>query len=205
MCSQGPAKTNNQQYDVNEIVKVRCGTAHLPPRRGDKGTMCKSFIGGELYKMRADGEIIADVLDIVAPKPADVPREIVLEEVPSDLPIDQHQAAISTSRLDDLDRLYEDSDDDEPAASPVEGLEERLQLLEKVALSNFHEWDLCALAFDTAWDYIDLLMDEEWDDTTEEGREERAKKLRSLARECNDTETRALHDGPVFSEYQNVN
>ena len=204
------AKTNQQQYDVNSIIKERCGTAHLPPRRGDKGTMCKAFIGGELCKMRADGKILADVIDVVVPKLVQTPQAVTFQESASNLPIQPNpQPSASGEYLDELDDLYlnEDSDEDGPPDLTQDQVEEQLQSIlntaERVSLSNMPLWDMVANSFDLAWDFIDMLMDEEWDDSTEDLRKERAEKLRQLAKGCNEAEQRATLGGnPVFSEYQ---
>ena len=205
------AKTNELQYDVNQIIKTRVGSAHLPPRRGDKGTMCKAFIGGELYKMRGDGQILADIISLVAPKPKSVPQEVALEEVPCGAPTVAPPSApvVSSSRLDDLDQAYlDDSDDSDDEALVAEEMgavmDEIADLAERVAYSDLHPWDLISMAFDLAWDYIDALMDEDGDDSTQELRDQRASKLRQLAKECNRAENRALSEGPVFSEYQRI-
>ena len=143
-----------------------------------------------------------DCIDIVAPKPAGAPPEIVIEEVPAAI-APSTEPIITESQLDELDQLYMDSSDEEEDEPPPP-VEDVLDLAERVALSDFHPWDLIAMSFDQAWDYIDELMDEEWDDATEENKKGKANLLRKLALDANRSETRALQGGPVFSEYQHV-
>ena len=161
--------------------------------------------------MRADGGIIADVLDIVCPKPEGASQEIIFPEVdaesdpPESVP---NNPAMSSEMLDQYDRLYmEDSEEEEEEEghSVEADVEEALDLAERLAYSNMHPWDLCAMAFDLSWEYIDSLMDDEWEDATQEQRTKKANSLRKLAKDVNRAETRALHAGvPVFSEYQHI-
>ena len=58
-------------------------------------------------------------------------------------------------------------------------------------------------AFDLVFDYMDTLMLTDWDDSKQEEREAKACKLKDIATELNEAETRAL-TSPVFSEYQTV-
>ena len=191
--------TKEQQYDVNCILQEKLGESskvHLPPTRGDE-VYCCSWIGQDVCNLRATDTIV-HVIQYCFPNDweAEAPMEQARVEA-----VDE-AAPISHSNLDEFENMYSD-DEEESEVDIDEQLSQTVQMGEHLhAATELKRSQLVGDSFDTAFDFIDEVVDWDWEDTPS-GRAKQSSKLKHYGKAANQALKRALIT-PVESEYDKV-
>ena len=202
------ADTNEKKYDVNAILLKEVGYCHLPPTRGDD-VYCMSFIGKDINNFRAQTTIIrllnvmfpecmAQLQGLVDPAPATSPEEIPVEPQPATM------SDFGLEGLAEFEGMMDDDDGQPPVVQSVEdAIQQNLDTAEHAAMGMLSKPELLSHAFDCIFKFLDEVMDENYDDTTEQGRTAQANKLASLAKDAVDAKERCFSKA-LFSEYDVV-
>ena len=195
--------SNDDKHEVNKIMIDKLGLTsyvHLPPKKGDDVYPC-SWIGQDVCNLRATDTMV-HILEYLHPQEWEdtaSPHHTASSSSNSQTPI-------TSSRLEQLDELH---DSDDSLSEDEEGdFEKRLNEIISVG-ENIHgatemnRSQLIGGAFDTAFDFVDELVNWDWDDETELGKKKQAAKLQALGNAANKALTRALTT-PCYSEYNAV-
>ena len=191
-------RTKEEQWDINKILQEHLGETSyvpLPPKRGDD-IYCCSWIGQDACNLRATDTLI-HVLKYLYP---DDWEESVHTMIDKESAKEKEPAPISDENLDQFDNLYSDSSSEEEDVE--QSLQNNIEMGENLHALDLNKSQLIGDAFDTAYDYIDALVDWDWEET-EVGKKKKASEMMSLGKAANKALTRALVT-PCFSEYNTI-
>ena len=191
---------DNVKYELNVILKEKIGYCHLPPKKGDPVFMM-SFIGHDICNLRANAEVMAQLIKKVYPSDFVRSKKKTPTNSPNASPAKKRAPEVEVPDVSQYDNLY--SDDNESEKSAEEQMDAAMQAADHLHADSLSAAQKVAEAFDTCWDATDeLIVDDDWIDD-EEGRKKKKAKLSEVGKRANEAAVRALPKA-VYSEYQAV-